>query len=332
MVTRANLCALAVAFLTAYTFGQAGHGQGRFTGIVVDDDGKPVASAKIILQFVKSPAGSSLIPTWRPESAVFTTATDKDGAWVYVGLAGGIWEIRASKDGYDSASRQVQVRQLSSNPSVKLRLEKTKEGVYSIAADLLERANELFSLNKFDEAVRFYQEYLEKDPESLMVMLSLADCLRESGNIDEAMRQYQAVVDRTSANPLDKEITARAMTGVGECFFEKGDRERAIQYWKLAVEKSPTSEIVAANLGAVLFSIGKVDEAIRYYLTAIEIAPRRGDIRLKLAFVYLNKGDYDKARASLSEVIELQPGSALAAQAKKLIDEIAEKKKIPASG
>ena len=315
-----------VALLAVTAFGQAGVGKGRLAGAVVDQDGKPVASVKIVLKFIKSPTGSVHNPEWKAESAVFETSTDKSGSWTYLGLAGGIWEVQASKDGYHSSSRQVQVRQLSANPHVKLRLDSLTGGAYSVSSGLLEKANELAALGKFDEAVLLYRQYLEMDPESVMVMLNIGDALQEGGRLDDAAKEYQALVDLTSANPGDREITARAMTGLGECAFRKGDRENAVKYWKLAVGTSPTSEVVAANLAQLLFSLGTSDEAVVYYLKALEIAPSRTDLRIKLAYVYLHQGDFDKARGELTKVIEVVPGSALAAQAQKLLDEIEKKK------
>jgi len=314
------------AFLAVSAFGQAGIGKGRLTGAVVDQDGKPVASVKIVLKFIKSPAGSVHNPEWRPESAVFETSSDKSGNWTYLGLAGGIWEVQASKDGYHSSSRQVQVQQLSSNPHVKLRLDSLTGGAYSVASGLLEKANEQVALGKYEEAVLLYRQYLETDPGSVMVMLSIGDALQEAGRLDEAAKEYQALADLTSANPGDKEITARALTGLGECAFRKGDGEGAAKHWKLAIETSPSSEVVAANLAQLLFSLGKGDEAAVYYLKALEIAPARTDLRLKLAYVYLHLNDFDKARAELAKIIETLPGSALAAQARKLLDELEKKK------
>jgi TolA-binding protein len=313
------------ALVAASSLGQTG--RGRLSGTVIDDDGKPIASARIILHLVKVQVGSfgGTLESM-PGSAVFETATNKKGYWALDGLAAGSWEVRASKDGYASASREVRVSQLSSNPSVRLHLETIKGGSYSIAEDILDHANALFSQNKFGEAVAFYKQYLEKDPEAVMVMLAVGDCLRELGNFEGAVLQFQALVDKTSADPLSKEITARALTGIGESYFKMGDRQAAVKYWKMAIETSPSSEVVAANLGEVLFSEGKPDEAIRYYEIAVKIAPKRADFRYKLGLIYLNNGDYEKARACFSRVIEIQPGSELAREARKILRELGQKK------
>jgi tetratricopeptide (TPR) repeat protein len=318
---------IAFFFLTASALGQTGYGKGQLSGIVVDEEAKPVAAARIALRLVAKSGFWRRASSIR-ESVVFETVTDKKGIWDYNGLTTGIWEVRASKAGYDSASRKVQVYQLTGNPSVRLRLDRIKveTGSFSFAPDLLEHADNLYYRNKFAEALLLYRQYLEKDPESIMVMLAVGDCLRETGDAEEALKAFQAVVDKTATDPGDKELLALALTGLGEVYFKQGDRENAVKYWKLAVGKTDLSEIPAANLGEVFFSEGKPKEAIEYYLIAVNIAPEQANLHYKLGLIYLNSSDYDQARARFSKVIDLQPGSELARQARKMLEDLAKRK------
>ena len=321
---------LAFSVLVASALGQAGAGKGRLSGIVVDEDAKPVAAARIVLRLVETgvKSGFQRRASSIPESVVFETVTDKKGVWIYNGLTTGIWEVRASKAGYDSASREVQVYQLTGNPSVKLRIDKIKmeTGSFSFAPDLLEHADNLYYRNKFAEALPFYRQYLEENPESIMVMLAVGDCLREMGNAEEAVKAFQAVVDRTATNPGDKELLALALTGLGEVYFKQGDRGNAAKYWKLAVEKTDLSEIPASNLGEIFFAEGKPEEAIKYFLIAMKIAPDQAGLHYKLGLIYLNSGDYDRARVLFSKVLDLQPRSELARQARRILEDLAKRK------
>lgn len=327
---KASLFILAFLIFAASAFSQTGYGKGRLSGIVVDEDAKPVAAAKIVLRLVErgGKSGFRSHASSIPESVVFETVTDKKGVWIYNGLTTGIWEVRASKPGYNSASRKVQVYQLTGNPSVKLRIDRIKMqmGSFSFAPDLLEHADNLYYRNRFAEALPFYRQYLEKDPESIMVMLAVGDCLREMGNAEDAVKAFQAVVDRTATNPGDKELLALALTGLGEVYFKQGDRGNAVRYWTLAVEKTDLSEVPAANLGEIFFSEGKPEEAIKYYLVATKIAPEQANLHYKLGLIYLNSGDYDQARARFSKVIDLQPRSEIARQARKVLEDLAKRK------
>lgn len=326
----AFLFILIYLFWASFALCQSGYGKGRLSGVVVDDDAKPVAGARIILQLIEMgvKSGFGRRPSTIKDSAVFETVTNEKGVWVFTNLATGIWEIRASKAGYDSANRQVQVLQLSGNPSVKLRLNKIEmeTGSFTIAPDLLDQANDYYFRRKFDEALIFYRQYLEKDPESFMVMLAVGDCLREIGNIEEALRTFKAIVVRTEANIADNEILAQALTGLGEVYFIQGDRENAVKCWKLAVDKSDTSEIPAVNLGEIYFSEGKTEEAVHYFTLAITRAPKEAGLHYKLGLVYLNSCNYEKALASFSRVISLQPLSELAKQARKIAEDLGKRR------
>lgn len=158
-----------------------------------------------------------------------------------------------------------------------------------------------------------------------MVMLAVGDCLREMGKTEEAIRAFQAVVDATSTDPGDKGLLAEALASPGEVYFKHGDPENAAKCWKLAVEKSDLSEIPAANLGEILFSEGKPDEAIKYYLIATKIAPEKADLHYKLGLIYLNSGDFGKALYQFSKVIDLQPRSELAREARKMVEDLAKR-------
>ena len=317
--------------LTVLIYSQAGYGKGRLSGTVVDEDGKPIASARIMLNLIESgvKAGFGRHPTPTKESAIFETVTDKKGIWIYVGLATGTWEIRASKAGYESASRRVSVLQLSDNPSVKLRLSKIilNSGSFDTAPELLEQADELYSLDKFSEALALYRRYVEKDPDSLMVMLAIGDCLRELGRMEEATTIFQAVIDKTSTAQIDKEIHARALTELGQAYFKNNEIDEAIRYWRIAAEESDLNEIPALNLAEIYFSRGDTREAIRYYLRATEISPEQPELYYRLGLAYVNIGDYEKAKHRFAKVIDLQPRSELARQAKRMIDDIRRKLK-----
>ena len=323
---RSLILSWAVLLTAASAFGQGGHGGGRLAGIVTDDEGNPVADAKVVLRLVESGDARWGGWSWKPnrgDSAVFETKTDTKGAWTYSGLATGVWEIRVSKgDIYGAGLRQVQVRQMSNNPRVEIRLDKLKSGAYSIDRDLLEEANASYAKGEFDKALIAFRQYLEKDPDAILIVLAVGVCLSELGRNGEAVKTFQAAVEDTSANPGDSELCARACSGLAECYLKLGDREHAIEYWKLAVEKSDSSEIPAANLGEVFFADGKSEAALEYFLIAVKIAPEQAELQYKLGLVYSNLSDYASAKDRFSRVIDLAPRTKLGREAKKRIADL----------
>jgi len=304
------------AFQLSRTSGTQGQGIGRLTGVVTDEAGMPIAGAKIFARFL----GKS--------QASFETKTDRKGQWRLLGLGGGDWNIMASADGYDSANRDCFVRQLYENPRVVLVLAKIQSGARDQEpAGLLEKANDFFYLKKYAEAAAAYQEYLQRNPDDVMVRLSVGDCYRENGDLQKAIEAFGQVVEMTSKDPLSKAITAKGLTGLGECHFKKGDLEKAELNFRLSLEMFPENEVVAYNLGEVCFSLRKVDEAIRSYKTATQLSPYWSDPFYKLGYAYLYVSNYEKAKEALKKFLILEPGGSRGIKAKKTLEEIEKIKK-----
>jgi len=290
----------------------SGEGIGYLTGIVTDEEGRPIPKAKIVLRFLG-------------ESPAFVeTNTDAKGCWRIHGLGTGDWNVMASAVGYDSADRNCLVRQLFSNPRVPLVLAKIgapKKDPTPI--DMMDKANDLFYLRKYGEAAAAYMEYLRTDPEDVMARLCAGDCYRENGDFQKSIEQFQIVVDMTASDPLSKEILARGLTGLGECFFKTGDLDKAESYFRSSIEKSGDNEIVAYNLGEVCFSRGKIEEAIGFYALAARVAPYWDDPFYKLGYAYLNTAQFEKAREALEKFLTLEPNTERADKVKKDLAAIA---------
>ena len=303
---------------------QGGLGKAHLIGVVRTADGKPVASAKVVLRLLKS--GKTEIPA--EEAAVFETQTNKKGLWNYVGLAAGTWEVTASAEGYHPASRTCRILELQENPKIELVLEKLDgEGSETESRRLLEKADELFFKKDYDGALAIYRQYLEADPGALMVISAIGDCLMEKRDLQSAIAQYQIVVDQTSPDPREAPLTAKALDRIGECYMKAGDRARAVDYWKSSLDMSPVDAEVPFNLGEVLFSERRYEEAARYYLVATELSPGWNEPHFKLGLVYMGLGEFEKARASLRKAAELDPYAPLAYQARDMLKELDKIKK-----
>jgi len=327
---RAVFLALVVLYFGVSAFGQGGHGRARLTGSVTDDEGNPIEGAKVVLRLVET--GDRAHGGWSKDrkpgdSAVFETKTDRNGAWAFNGLATAFWEVRVSNGGdYGIGVRQVQVRQLTDSPHVRIRLDKLKTGSYGLEPDLLEEANAFYAKGEFEKALVAFRRYLERDPDAILIVLAVGVCLSELGRTEEAVKTFQAAVDSTSANPGDNELCARSCSGLAESYLKLGDREHAVEYWRLAVRKSDSSEIPAANLGEVLFADGDSKGALEYFLIAAKIAPEQAGLHYKLGLAYSNLGDYANAEARFAKVVELEPQTKLGRAARKMIADLSKRK------
>jgi tetratricopeptide (TPR) repeat protein len=293
---------------------QAGRGKARLGGIVIDEARNPIASAKVILQFMKE-----------EESVQRETTTDKNGEWAFLGLGSGNWRIMVTAQGYQPLSRDVVVSQIEINPKVVLVMKKLESLEASSIKDadslvFIDRATQLFNEKNYDEALTLLQQFLEKNPNAYQAHILVGDCYREKGDLDKAIESYNKAIEEAKKDEkMGKEITAKALAAIGNCYFKKEDFETAQSFFKQSIDTFPENEALAYNVGEIYFSSQKLDEAIQYFTIATQIRPDWPPPYYKLGLVNLNKADYEKAKEHLKKFLELEPDSELAAQVKNIL-------------
>ena len=301
-----------VSLLTSsLLFPQAGRGRGRLSGKVTDESGNPVTSVTITLEFLEK------------EEVTRETKTDKNGKWKIAGLGSGRWEITVSAQGFIPYQKTVSVSQLDRNPSLNTILNKIEEQLIEEAPGitLFEKGNELFNEKKFEEAIASYQEFLEENPEIYEVHFSLGNCYKEMGDIEQALKEFQLVLEKAiEENEKDRKIKAKTLAAIGECHLKKEDLNSAQNYFKKSLELDPRDEILAYNVGEIYFAHQKLDEAIEYYEFATQIKPDWSDPYYKLGLVFLNKTDYEKAKDNFKKFLKLEPDTERSASAKNILD------------
>ncbi|UCC40056.1 MAG: tetratricopeptide repeat protein [Candidatus Aminicenantes bacterium] len=307
--------------LVNYAIAQAGRGKGRMAGVVVNEDGNSIGSAKIVIEFSENMKLKQ------------ETATNKKGEWAIMGLGTGTWRVTASADGYIPTSRDVYIRQLERNPKITLTLKKIPPSDKGTIKDesslnLIEEANRLFTEKKYDESVVLLEQFLEKNPGVYQTCLNIGDCYREKGEVDKAVEEYNKVLEEAKKDDvMGKEMAAKALAAIGDCYLKKGNFEAAADYFKQSIESYSDNEILAYNVGEIYFSNQKIDEAIHYFDLSTQIKPDWGPPYLKLGYSYLNKGEYEKAKLNLNKFLELDPESPEAPKIKDLIDYLEKIKK-----
>jgi tetratricopeptide (TPR) repeat protein len=315
------LVALGVGLVTGSAAAQAGRGTARINGTVMDETGKPVPGAKVTISLAMN------------ESVKREAVADKKGEWAIIGLGTSQWNLTAAADGFLPATMNIQVKQLERNPLIAVTLKKAGAGDRPLVQDeaslvLIDQANQFYTEGNYDGALAIFREILAKNPEIYQVNMNIGDCLREKGEIDQALETYAGVIEKAKADPqMGKEMTAKALARIGECHLKKGDFETAQGFFKQSIEAFPEDEVLAYNVGEIYFSNQKLDEAITYFELAIKIKPDWSEGYYKLGLAYLNKADYEKARQSLAKVLELEPDSERAAVVKGILDTIDKIKK-----
>ncbi len=322
MKKRLLITGFSILALIVFLNSQENMGKGRIVGTVTDENGAPIEGALVIVQ------------STRGETKLEGRSDDK-GRFAIVGLGSGSWRVTASIEGYQSASIEMSVRQLSQNPPISFALRKLS-GLAAFAADkeglaLFDQGNDLLSQGDYDEALRRFEAFAAKHPEIYQVRLNIGTCYLKKEEFDRAESEFKLVLDKVMEIhgdlKKDPDASLRASTGLGEVFLRRGDFDSAQKYLAQAVDISPQDEAAAYNVGELLFSNQKIDEAIRYLELATQIKKDWPKPYLKLGYVYLNKGDFAKALENFNAFISLDPENPEAAQVKSIIETIEKMKK-----
>jgi tetratricopeptide (TPR) repeat protein len=297
-------------------------GRGRISGDVVDESGVKITGALVV---VESPRSGTRLEA----------KTDKKGHFAVGGLGSGAWRVTVSKEGYLSASTEVQVSQLKSNAPVDLTLKKTAGSGASPSAEvggsLLDSGNALLKEGRYDEALAAFEEFAEKFPDVYAVRLNIGSAYMGKGDLDRAEAEFKAVLDTNGPSPEDlrrqKDTSLKALSGLGEVALRRGDFETAQGFFRRALEISPEDPGAAYNVGEIFFSNQKIDDAIAYFELAVKIKSDWPKAHHRLGLAYLNKGDLSKALESLKRFLELDPQNPEAAGVKAAIAAIEQIKK-----
>ena len=316
------LILLALSLTVLLPFAQEQTGKGRISGIVVDENAQPVEGALILAESLKT-------------KTKFQGISDESGHFAVAGMGTGYWRITASKKGYTSSSVDMNVRQLTRNPSITFTLKKMT-GFAALMADeesfqVFDKGNLLIEEGKYDEALGIFEEFRNKYPEIYQVHLNIGTIYLKKGDLDKAEAEFRLVLDKTlemhGDYNSDKATSLRAFTGLGELYIQKGDFEKGQECFAKALEISPEDEVAAYNVGQIFFSNQRPDEAIKYYKLAIQIKEDWSKPYLRLGYAYLNKGDFDSALEYLNKFVEMDPENPEVPQTKNVIATIEKIKK-----
>ncbi len=122
---------------------------------------------------------------------------------------------------------------------------------------------------------------------------------------------------------LEKEPQSRdTLINLSAIYFEKGNLEEGMKYFKQLDENTLTDPGTFYNIGILLFKNGQIDMAINYLDRCLALDPKHLDSHYQLGLANLNKGDMEEAKKNFQKVIELAPESEKAALAKKIIENI----------
>lgn len=285
---------------------------GRIGGTVKDDKGQPIKGATVMAE---NPASA-------PSS--FTATTDDRGRYSMIGLKAGSWKVTASAPGFQAQSGNVPIKTIgapmppvdftlapgASGPSGALSGVNTKELQGELA-----KADAMVAAKDYAGAIAAYEGMVAKVPALTALYLQIGGLYRNQKEYDKAIETYKKVPDG-DAN-ADKAKIETGMT-----LLEKNDLAGAEAALLAVAQSTSANKEVFYNLGEVKFAKGETEEAVKYYQRAADIDPNWGKPLFKLGLAKLQKADTAGTLEIMNKLIQVDPNSQEAAQAKALIEQL----------
>jgi len=196
-----------------------------------------------------------------------------------------------------------------------------------------ELAKQLHQHGKLEEAKNYFQKALEEEPDSATILrdyaillidleeyvnalnhlekaLQISEdpfshyykgiALYKMGNLEEAEKELLSVKDALKgAMNVDADL--------GDLYYDMENFEKAIEYYKEAVEFDPFDPILLNNLALSYFQNEQIDLSIETIKKAIELNPYEAEYYDNLAMMLYEKGEVEECLKELYKAIEVNP-------------------------
>ncbi len=180
-------------------------------------------------------------------------------------------------------------------------------------------ANTLMALywqrqSEFDLALEHLQTMRKEYPSNPAITAEVGSTLAMQGELSAALDAYQQAVELSSEDPFYLSQLANFCVQ-----YEYLAREVGLPAARKAILQSPNDPYIVDTMGQVLFLLGDVNTAERYFYQALARNPDYPSAHIHMGLSKILQGESTAAHQHWDYVISLDPGSADAVQANRLI-------------
>jgi len=191
-------------------------------------------------------------------------------------------------------------REFSEAKNIYQELIKTTSDVTVLAQGYLGKADALYNLGEYNEAIKAYQEALVKITEAVpqeiidKLHYGLAWSFLKHGEFKKAIDEFQKIVKYSE----DNTIKVACLCQIGDAYQESGDYNKAAGAYDNILKdypNNPYSDYVQYQLGLSLFKASQYDSAVLVFKRLRESFPNSqllDDVSYSLGLAYFQKGDY----------------------------------------
>jgi len=158
----------------------------------------------------------------------------------------------------------------------------------------------LASLGSFRESLESFNRALTINPDLTDVYNNIGMVYAESGERDKAFEAFGRAV--RNPNYLTPE---KALYNIGSLYFEDGNYELALTFFKRSVEKKPEFVLGYRGLGKVMLAVDDIEGAEIEFKKALDLFDADLESLFQLARIHQQRGDAEQASALYRRVVEV---------------------------
>ena len=177
---------------------------------------------------------------------------------------------------------------------------KINKNTHPSKKQIFNKAFQLHQQGNILEAAKYYQLLIDKDSTDERVFSNFGAILKDLGNLKEAEISYRKAI---SLNP----DFAMAHSNLGIILKDLGNLKEAEISYRKAISLNPDFANAYYNLGNILKDLGNLKEAEISYRKAISLNPDFAVAYLNLGIVLKDIGNIKEGFDSFLKVIELEP-------------------------
>jgi predicted TPR repeat methyltransferase len=150
------------------------------------------------------------------------------------------------------------------------------------------------------EAIKTYEEILEKSPHDFNALYFIALAHAQQNHMSEAIAYF---IRALKIQPTNE----RLHNNLGSAYKKSNDQNKAIYHYQQALNINPLYAQAHNNLATIYAMQNNVQQALHHYRSAIPSEPDFSAAHYNLGLLLLKKNQWDAAKKQFNNVITLHP-------------------------